>query len=195
LSTTWGTTAANATTNTLAEDATASSSHYLEQSVSTTVTNTYTLQAKVKANGRTWVVLYANGAFVGRYFNLSTGELGGSLIGAPDASGSEYMGDGWWKIWITFAASATTGIRLYLATGDGTYVYNGDNASGVYAKEFQLEEASAASPYISTTTVARTITGATLSGNFQDDVHTALETVLETTGSTPDLWKKYKSLV
>jgi hypothetical protein len=68
-----------------------------------------------------------------------------------------------------------------------------DSAS-FYMWGMQAEEAAAATNYIPTTTAPVTVTGYIPRGSLVDDLHQALETVLEDTGNINDLWKRYKQL-
>jgi hypothetical protein len=126
-------------------------------------------------------------------FDLSTQQLTnvGTAVGFI-----EDVGSGWFRIGYTQTAtstSTTNKFQIALKTlSENPYLGNGTD--GIYLWGAQLEVSASPTTYIPTTTVAASVTGVTHTGNFQDDVHTSLETVLQTTGATPDLWKRYKEL-
>lgn len=120
-------------------------------------------------------------------------------------------------------AADTSGFpQIYPADGDGDASVDHDNTSSIFAWGAVLEAGTFPSTYVSEAgitvsptfpgTVAGdgghiwparsndprwaqiiTASGITPSGNFIDDVHSALETLTSTTGSMDDLWKKFKA--
>jgi hypothetical protein len=117
----------------LIEDATAASSHYINQIPGSFVVGpTVTYSVYAKANTRSWIFMSSD--FSGQYFNLGAGTLGTTIGGSTVAtivSQGSAGGGGWYKCSVSFPASAS-GLFIQLATGDGGNSYNGDGVSGVY---------------------------------------------------------------
>ena len=138
------------TADSLIEDNTLNS-HRVQQSISTATGVVHTAVVYAKKNTRSWLALYASGANVGRYFDVNNGTTGSTLVGAPTTSTITSVGSGWYRCEITFTATATTVLQIYLATADGTNTYTGDGTSSLFIWGAQLELGSTATTYNPTT--------------------------------------------
>lgn len=130
----------------LKEDGTTSSTHGIQNRYYSIVSGTkYVRSIFVKANGRDEFRLSVHTGVAANchaFFNLITGTVGTIWAGADDA-GIKYYGNGWYRCWITYTATSTTiyhfmQVALVVATED--FLYNGDNASGMYIWRDQHEE-------------------------------------------------------
>ena len=152
----------------IVEDSTAANSHFVANSLTISSATAYTLSIYAKANGRSWIALYESSAGKGKYFNISTGAVGGTLIGAPTSYSITDVGNGWYRCSITVTSAGTSGsLSVYLANADGGFSYNGDGTSGVYVWGAQLEAGAFATTYIPTTSasVTRAADSATMTGS------------------------------
>ena len=113
-------------------------------------------------------------------------------------SGMTYVGNGWYRFWCSRTQGAGPDFNgtfnLQLALAGQISSRPRDGTSKCYVWGAQCEIGSEPTPLIPTTTVARTITGFTPINSLVDDMHTALETVLEVEGNINDLWARYKQL-
>jgi hypothetical protein len=108
-----------------------------EVSFATTSAGNWQYSVCIKPNGYSWVAVAFNGgaAWSGTYANVSTGVLGSTYIGAPISKSITDMGDGWYKVTITGAAtSAITQVRVLITDADNGGSISG-NGSGVYLTE------------------------------------------------------------
>jgi hypothetical protein len=176
--TTWAPTRATISSNTVAapdgtttadslvEDATAASTHYVQQSGLTITSNaTVAVSCYVKAAGRSWVRLQfidATGTDgFAAYFNLSTGATGATVnTGAGVLATKRITAIGsssWYHITVTGAVNnARTSIikQIHAAEGDSDITFDGNSTAALYLWGAQVEDSSTfATSYIPTTTV------------------------------------------
>lgn len=145
------------TADTITPNTTGGTSHRVHQGVSCVPGATYTLSVYAKPNGYNFIVLYATGGSGpndGKYFDISTGVVGGDFTGPPLSSSITSVGNGWYRCSITFenAAQSSFEMRIYAAPSDGGINFAGDGTSGIYLWGAQLELGSTATSYIPTTT-------------------------------------------
>lgn len=129
-------------------------------------TTSYLFSCYVKPAGRTWIYIRFDDkvpATVRTYFNLTGNAVTvGTTNGTPWVSGGEYVGGGWYRLWIggTTATGATNpAVIVGAATADATPTYTGDGSSGFYMWGAQLEQKGTPnfpSSYIPTTTASVT---------------------------------------
>lgn len=134
--------------------------HYPSQSV-TTNTVIHTASVYLKAGEYSWAILYVAGAGVGYYFDIANGAVGNAFIAAPTSFSIQSVGDGWRRYSITFTATASTTVRIYAATANGTNSFSGDGTSGIFIWGAQLNQnpmeggvTSSLTTYYPTTTAA-----------------------------------------
>ena len=143
----------------LVED-TATSTHILLQTITTSATS-YTFSVYAKQAERNWVCLNGFDFGVGSnrtWFNLATGVVGTTASGTTASITS--VGNGWYRCSITrtFISSASNQVQVNLANADNSASYTGDGTSGTYIWGAQLELGTVASAYTPTTTTAVTTT-------------------------------------
>ena len=172
----------------------------IAQTFTTVVATAYTMSCYFKADQLDWGYLtFANsGALtISAYFDLTNGVVGATTGSDNTSESITDVGDGWYRCSIVFTSDAADTVgdfQIYLAEANGDVIVPDDGTSSIFIWGAHLEASATPTQYTSTTSVARAITAMTATGNYMDDVHTALETVLETTGSIDDLWQKYKRL-
>lgn len=142
---------------------TAGAEHYTQdRNISLTAGTTYCFSVFVKAHTspRLLYLRVASGSTSGVFFNPETGAFTGSGgVGTQYVDrGFEDIGNGVYRVWMTFtaAASQSTVIRLQLAKDGVTASYTGDGKSGLYVWGAQLEDSPFPTSYIPTT--AATVT-------------------------------------
>jgi hypothetical protein len=144
------------TADKLVEDTTGTNTHQiLGTSVAVITGNNYVSSVYAKAGERNWVlILYFDGSSIkGRYFDLSNG-TGGSYYatGGPITNTITSVGDGWYRITLSYQATSTSNILgIYLANTDNNVSYTGNGTSGIYIWGAQLTEGSNVLPYFPTT--------------------------------------------
>lgn len=185
--------------------------HWIAYNNLTTVSgSTYTYSAFVRDAGAGFVTLSSVDAaenFISCTYNLTTGEVTqtdqGTTSGTVVDSGIVPLRDGIWHIWMvgshtglgsTFIYLANAGAGTFTGTSVGLHSHTPLTTDHLLVGGMSCELGSLPPFYVPTTTASASVTGVTLTGNFQDDVHTSLETVLQKTGGTPELWKQYKEL-
>ena len=154
------------TADSIIEDATASNTHYIQQSatVASTADLEYAGSVYLKAGTRTWaavVLLEGTGSTaVRQYVNLSTGALGTLSAGANWSEQRAYVtsvGNGWYRVAVVAKKTNTAtsvSLRVELATGNGTNSYTGNGTSLIYAWGGQLTQGGLPVRYTATTTAA-----------------------------------------
>jgi hypothetical protein len=185
--TTWATTRASVTTNTivapngtltgdkLVEDTTASNSHIIGQSsLSYTSGTSYSYSLYAKAAERTVIRLAfpssAFGTSVAYNFDLTAGTATLVTAGTGNSASITAVGNGWYRCVVSAQATSTTnGTNQIFLIGGGFATYTGDGYSGIYIWGAQLEEGAFPTSYIPTVaaTVTRNADVATMTGtNF-----------------------------
>ena len=156
------------TADAIVEDS-ATAQHLAYQSLGTTVVGAvYTLSvyAKRSSAGRTFVMTSFGEPYI--VFDLSTGtKTQGSVPTTIDP-----VGNGWYRISVTFTKSNTTN-NYYYGLWNGTNNYLGDGVSNVYVWGAQVERGHVATPYVQTvaTNIAsRTTTITDLKGAYNGTI-------------------------
>ena len=143
--------------------------HAIYKSINSVSANgvTHTLSVYAKAGEFNWLLLAETATYVGRYFNLATGEIGGTTSWvAPVSSSITPVGNGWYRCQISWVQSGTV-LRpvLEVAKVNNNNSYTGDDVSGIYLWGAQLETGSVATSYIPST---ETFTGRSGSATYFD---------------------------
>lgn len=150
----------------LVED-TSSALHYTANApIAVTSGQIYTASCYVAAGERTQIRLRASGSgFSGSfYFDAVTGVF--SAVAGVISYGAKPIGNGIWRVWWTFTATATTTGRFLAAPAvNGAENYQGNGASGIYFGFAQVEQGPFVTSYIPTTSgaVARSADSMTFS--------------------------------
>jgi hypothetical protein len=171
----------------------------IQQLLTISTATEYTLSAYLKADQLTQSQLAFgnNGALsIAAYFDLAAGT---TLSTHNDVTSSFIVdvGNGWYRCGLVFTSDAvdTNGyFQIRTNETDGAGAVTRDGTSSILIWGTQLETGATATNYIPTTTAAVTVTGYSPRGSLVDDMHQALETVLEVEGNINDLWKRYKQL-
>ena len=139
----------------LVED-TSTGGHQIFRRIVVTATDNYA-SLYAKPSGRDWIVLYDTYRDQGRYFNISTGVIGGVYRFAPVSEFIEPFQNGYYRIGIGVTSSTIDyQLQVLLADSDGGAVYTGDGTSGAYIYGAQLEAGSYPTSYIPTYSVSAT---------------------------------------
>jgi hypothetical protein len=143
------------TADTLIEDSTATNTHQASRTQAVTVGITYTWSIYCKTAGRSHITLsFANQFPANSFadFNLSAGTIASTgALGAGNVR-MQPVGDSWYRLSITAAASSTATATLVAYMNNGTTIsYTGDGTSGIYLWGAQLEQSSSVGEYIPTT--------------------------------------------
>jgi hypothetical protein len=163
------------TADSIIEDATASNTHYIEQTVTIpSAAADYCLIMPLKAGTRSWAVMQlqetAGSTVTNVWCNLATGAFGTTAVGANFSNLRTFsvnLGNGWFAFCaVVRKTNASTGfnVRIYMSTGDGVSVYTGDGASLIYAWRPTLLQSSFPTRLTATTTAAVAAAAQALSG-------------------------------
>lgn len=130
---------------------TANSSHDVANTVTVGAVAPHTLSVYAKANGRSWLRLFAFQSGIASnsvWFNLTSGTVGTVAPGASNATITN-VGNGWYRCSVTFMPATASAITIYAqVTQSGSETsYAGDGISGVLVWGAQLEENSVATTY------------------------------------------------
>ena len=139
----------------IVEDAT-TSTHTVYQTFAGT-SGSYTVAVEMKQAERTWgFITEGNSVTATAFFDLANGVVGTVTgTGSPSATITA-LANGAYRCTMTFTAGANANCQFGPAAGDGAAAYAGDITKGIYAGMAGFENASFASSYIATTTVAVT---------------------------------------
>jgi hypothetical protein len=130
---------------------TSSAGHNCTQSVTTSNINTFSVYAK--AGGYNYIALYSSGLVEGRFFNLSNGTVGNTMLGTPLDSKIETIGGGWYRCSVTFNGNISSA-ETWMSPDGSSFSFTGDGTSGIYIQNAQAETGDIATDYIATTTAA-----------------------------------------
>ena len=150
----------DSTADKIVEDATASSTHFIAQTITVTAGTKYVLSAYVKADERNWFTFQLPSSIMGAaknaFFDVSDGTIGTVTSGVTAAIA--FVGDGWYRCSVTFTptASVSASFTFVLADADNSISYTGDGTSGLFAWGYQVEAGAFATSYIPTTTTSLT---------------------------------------
>ena len=147
------------TADKLVEDSSVTNDHFAANGyIGFTAGTTYTLSVFVKGSGRTSVQLYIpTNSWGDAIARAVTYDLVGVVVQNVEGSGASgsivAIGDGWFRLTMTFTPTITTGNNALLRLCNATFnsYYTGDGTSGVYFWGMQLETGSVSSSYIQTT--------------------------------------------
>ena len=116
--------------------------------------SSYTYTLRVKANGRNYVLLYANQNNAGTYFDITAGTSGavlGNYSGTAVTSSIQALDNDWFLCRLTFTTVSTASFIEAYASDNGTRIsYSGDITKGIYIWGAQLELGSSATEYFPT---------------------------------------------
>ncbi len=185
--TTWAPTRATVTTNsvaapdgtttadTLNEDGTAATTHYIGQSITVgSAAADFTLSVSIKAGTRSWVAIEitesAGSHAVRVYLNLATGALGTlSSSGANWTNQRAFAvaeGNGWFRLHLVArkTSAATTLTPLFIiAEADADIVFSGASAASLYLWRGSLAQSSV--PVLGRQTTTTATAGTSQTGN------------------------------
>ena len=139
------------TADTLVED-TSTGTHRCVAAPTIANTTVCTVSVYAKAAGRTHMRLSVSGGLAGELTaNLSNGTVAASS-GATNPT-VQSVGDDWYRVSFTTAASTGTSAQVGLSCiqGTNTSSYTGDGTSGIYFWGAQLEQSSTVGEYVPTT--------------------------------------------
>lgn len=138
------------------------SGHSIYGSCSTTIGQVFNVSIYLKANGRNFALLRVSDNAVSSGINVVSVDLvngmAASALGSPTNVSCIPAANGFFRVSFSFVPVASTTRVEVITSIDGVYAnrsYAGDTTKGIYIWGAQLERASAARPYISTTTTPR----------------------------------------
>ncbi len=168
LATTWGTTNASVTSNSVANpldgavtadslvDTGANATHVLNQAApsSLIIGQPYTISIYAKAANRNWLILTLSTGAIGAYFNVSTGAIGAAGGGATAWNVQcVSAGNGWYRCSFTaLAPSTVASMSMYAANADATSTYAGSSNEALYLYGAQIVLGQSPGVYVPTTT-------------------------------------------
>jgi len=137
----------------LIESAASALHAYQSQAASIVTGQTYTASIHIKAAERGFALFAMTAYFTTTaiQIDLSTGAVTVGT-GTPIAYGSQNMGDGWWRVWVTQTATSSgsgSNALLVYTSQDGLWTnrsYLGDGTSGIYMAAAQFEPNDVTSP-------------------------------------------------
>ncbi len=145
------------TANTLHEDGTAGTTHYLSQTYSAVSGTKYCLSFYVKYNSsagtpREWIKLYLGDGISANtiYFNIRRGSVGTASSVLTGGYGIQPLNSDWFRvyIWITSAQTRAAGTRIQIAEYDNDDTFDGKDQDSVYVAFPQLETGSFPTTYV-----------------------------------------------
>jgi hypothetical protein len=160
---------------------TATSAHLIRGTIGFAANTTYTVSIYLKAAERTagtFLVLDNTSNIGSFHINLLTGEIAQGGVGLATSATSVNVGNGWWRMSITFTTTASPDAGSYFdfrmsdrwpVTSNVGMSYTGDGFSGIYIWGAQLEVGSFPTSYIKTeaSQVTRLADSASMTGtNF-----------------------------
>ena len=104
-----------------------------------------------KANGYNFFRLEQGNNSQGAWFNLSSGTIG--TTSANTIAKITSVGGGWYRCEISFVTAASSNFLMAFSASE-TLNYTGDNVSGGFIQDAQLEQGLVATDYIETTTTS-----------------------------------------
>jgi hypothetical protein len=118
----------------------------------------YTFSGYYKPNGWDYLILviYTDGGSAGYAFDITSGTVL-ATIGSPSSYEIIPLANGWFRISVTYVLTGPDIWIDIVSAYDDTFTVSG-TADGIYIWGVQLEQASAATEYIPTTSTAVTVT-------------------------------------
>jgi hypothetical protein len=162
-------------------ETTATSGHIIRRTIGFAANTTYTVSIYLKAAERTagTFLVLDNTSITGSFhINLLTGEIAQGTVGLATGATSVNVGNGWWRMSITFTTTASPSATSYFdfrmsdrwpVTSNVGMSYTGDGVSGIYIWGAQLEAGAFPTSYIKTeaSQVTRLADSASMTGtNF-----------------------------
>jgi len=135
--------------------------HLISGTSVVTLSTIYTFSAYVKSTGATWILFGQDIIGTGYFsFNVVTGSFGVYTAGTYISRSSTNVGNGWWRVSITYTAAYTTASgAIFINNMDSNNpAFVGTGLLGLNVDGAQLEIGPSATSYIPTTTAAATRT-------------------------------------
>lgn len=114
---------------------------------------TYTASVFVKGLDGNHFLFGVNNGGAYAAFNLTTGLRYNSLGASLQSYGSVPVGDGWWRVWVTYTQTANGVCRFYMDDGVSGASYTGTGKS-IYLWGLQVAQGTGLSDYVKTTSTA-----------------------------------------